>query len=200
MYRCGTVAGKYMVLKRRRRHPIPDSPSRYRGHRGWITLATPNKPQQRGRLMLEEKFTPPSGAFTRSVPIRFSHCDPAGIVYFPHYFDMFNGVIEDWYKDELKHDYAALVMGERFGFPFVHIECDFKIPSLMGDVIELTLLADRIGRSSLGIVIVCHRDGLLRLRARMVTAMMSLETRKPVPLPAPLRAAIEAYRARTAGG
>ena len=78
------------------------------------------------------------GAFTRSVPIRFSHCDPAGIVYFPHYFDMFNGVIEDWYKDELKHDYAALVMGERFGFPFVHIECDFKIPSLMGDVIELT--------------------------------------------------------------
>ena len=110
--------------------------------------------------MLEEKFTPPSGAFTRSVPIRFSHCDPAGIVYFPHYFDMFNGVIEDWYKDELKHDYAALVMGERFGFPFVHIECDFKIPSLMGDVIELTLLVDRIGRSSLGIVIVCHRDGL----------------------------------------
>ncbi|MGB6730738.1 MAG: acyl-CoA thioesterase, partial [Xanthobacteraceae bacterium] len=110
--------------------------------------------------MLEEKFTPPAGAFTRSVPIRFSHCDPAGIVYFPHYFDMFNGVIEDWYKDELHHDYAALVMEERFGFPFVHIECDFKIPSLMGEVIELTLLVDRIGRSSLGIVIVCHGDGL----------------------------------------
>jgi acyl-CoA thioesterase FadM len=112
--------------------------------------------------MREEKFTPPDGAFTRSVPIRFSHCDPAGIVYFPHYFDMFNGVIEDWYKDELKHDYAALVMGERFGFPFVHIECDFKIPSLMGEVIELTLLVDRIGRSSLGIVVVCHRDDVAR--------------------------------------
>ena len=69
----------------------------------------------------------------------------------------------------------------------------------MGDVIELTLLVDRIGRSSLGIVVVCHRDGLERLRARMVTAMMSLETRKPLPLPPPLRAAIEAYRARTAG-
>ncbi|MFY9694821.1 MAG: thioesterase family protein [Xanthobacteraceae bacterium] len=150
--------------------------------------------------MLEEKFTPPAGAFTRSVPIRFSHCDPAGIVYFPHYFDMFNGVIEDWYKDELHHDYAALVMEERFGFPFVHIECDFKIPSLMGEVIELTLLVDRIGRSSLGIVIVCHGDGLERLRARMVTAMMSLETKKPVPLPQDLRAAIEAYRAKTCKG
>jgi len=148
--------------------------------------------------MLEETFTPPAGAFTRSVPIRFSHCDAAGIVYFPHYFDMFNGLIEDWYKDELHHDYAALVMGSRYGFPFVRIECDFKIPSMMGEVIDLTLLVERIGRSSLGIVIVCHRDGLLRLRAHMVTAMMSLETRKPVPMPDDLRGAIEAYRQKTA--
>ncbi len=148
--------------------------------------------------MLEEKFTPPTGAFTRSVPVRFSHCDAAGIVYFRHYFDMFNGVIEDWYKDELGHDYAALIMQGRFGFPFVRIESDFKIPSMMGEVIDLTLLIDRIGRSSLGIVIVCHRDGLERLRARMVTAMMSLETRKPVGMPPPLRQAIEDYEKRTA--
>ena len=69
----------------------------------------------------------------------------------------------------------------------------------MGDVIDLTLLVDRIGRSSLGIAIVCHLDGLERLRARMVTAMMSLETRKPVPLLPPLREKLEAYRAKTAG-
>jgi 4-hydroxybenzoyl-CoA thioesterase len=106
--------------------------------------------------MPEDRFTPPARAFTRSETIRFSHCDAAGIVYFPHYFDMFNGVIEDWYKAELKHDYAELVMGSRFGFPFVHIECDFKIPSMMGEVIDLTLLVERIGRSSLAIAIVCH--------------------------------------------
>ncbi len=149
--------------------------------------------------MSEEAFAAPAGAFTRSVTIRFSHCDAAGIVYFPHYFDMFNGVIEDWYKAELKHDYAELVMGRRFGFPFVHIECDFKIPSMMGEVIDLTLLVEGIGRSSLSIAIVCHREGLLRLRARMVTEVMSLETRKPVPMPDELRDAIEAYRQKTAG-
>jgi len=147
--------------------------------------------------MPEDKFVPPAGAFTRSVPIRFSHCDAAGIVYFPHYFDMFNGLIEDWYKDELGYDYATLIMGSRVGFPFVHIECDFKIPSKMGEVIDLTLLVARVGRSSLSIAIFCHRDGLIRLRARMITAMMSLETRQPVPLPQDLRAAIEAYQART---
>jgi acyl-CoA thioesterase FadM len=50
--------------------------------------------------MKEDRFIPPEGAFTRTVPIRFSHCDPAGIVYFPHYFDMFNGLIEDWYTEQ----------------------------------------------------------------------------------------------------
>jgi 4-hydroxybenzoyl-CoA thioesterase len=147
--------------------------------------------------MHEDRFAPPPRAFTRSVPIRFSHCDAAGIVYFPHYFDMFNGVIEDWYTQELGHDYAELIMAGRYGFPFVHIECDFRIPSRMGEVIDLTLLVERIGRSSLSIAIVCHRDGIERLRARMVTAMMSLETRQPEPIPPPLREAIEEYRRRT---
>ena len=101
--------------------------------------------------MLQEKFVPPAGAFTRSVTIRFSHCDPAGIVYFPHYFDMFNGVIEDWYTYELGCNYAELITGSRFGFPFVHLDCDFKIPSRMGDIIDMTLLVEKIGRSSLGI-------------------------------------------------
>lgn len=150
--------------------------------------------------MLQDRFVPPRGAFTRSVPIRFSHCDPAGIVYFPHYFDMFNGLIEDWYGQELGFDYAELITGDRYGFPIVHLECDFKIPSRIGEVIELTLLVERIGRSSLAIAIVCHRDNIERLRARMVTAMMSLETKKAVPMPDALRTAIESYQRRTASG
>lgn len=148
--------------------------------------------------MSQDQFVPLSGAFTRSVVIRFSHCDPAGIVYFPHYFDMFNGLIEDWYG-ELGVDYAELIMGSKLGFPFVHIECDFKIPSRMGECLDLTLLVQHVGRSSLGLVIVGHLDGVERLRARMVTAMMALDTRKSVPLPNTLRAQIEAYQRRTTG-
>ena len=64
--------------------------------------------------MQQDPFTPPKAAFTRSVPIRFSHCDPAGIVYFPHYFNMFNGLIEDWYTEELGYNYAEIIMGSQF--------------------------------------------------------------------------------------
>jgi 4-hydroxybenzoyl-CoA thioesterase len=147
--------------------------------------------------MNENHFLPPQGAFTRTVPIRFSHCDPAGIVYFPHYFDMFNGLIEDWYTVHLGVDYAKLILNDRHGFPFVHIETDFKVPSRMGENLDLTLLLTRIGRSSLSTVIVGHLAGVERLRARLVTAMMSLETQQSVELPHELRTKFEAYLART---
>jgi 4-hydroxybenzoyl-CoA thioesterase len=147
--------------------------------------------------MNESRFVAPPGAFTRPVQIRFSHCDPAGIVYFPHYFNMFNGLIEDWYTEELKVDYADLILHDQHGFPFVHVETDFKIPSRMGETIDLTLLIEKIGRSSLTLLIVGHHEGIERLRARTVTAMMSLSTKQSVELPATLRAAFEAYASKT---
>jgi 4-hydroxybenzoyl-CoA thioesterase len=143
--------------------------------------------------MTEKRFVPPQGAFTRTVPIRFSHCDPAGIVYFPNYFDMFNGLIEDWYTEQLDVDYSELILNERHGFPFVHIETDFKIPSRMGDHLDLTLLLTRVGHSSLSTVIVGHLDGTERLRARLTTVMTSLESRKAIELPPALRRKFEAY-------
>jgi 4-hydroxybenzoyl-CoA thioesterase len=150
-----------------------------------------------GILVKADQFVPPQGAFTRTVPIRFSHCDPAGIVYFPHYFDMFNGLIEDWYTEQLGVDYSKLILDDRHGFPFVHIETDFKIPSRMGEHLDLTLLLMKIGQSSLSVVIVGHLGGIERLRARLVTAMMSLETQQKVELPNILRNKFEAYLKQT---
>ena len=145
----------------------------------------------------EDRFVPPAGAFTRTVPIRFSHCDPAGIVYFPHYFDMFNGLVEDWYTEQLGVNYANLILADQHGFPYVHIETDFKLPSRMGERLDLTLLLKRVGRSSLSVVIVGHVGGIERLRACLVTAMTSLETHQSVELPRALREKFETYMKRT---
>jgi len=147
--------------------------------------------------MKVDQFISPQGAFTRTVRIRFSHCDPAGIVYFPHYFDMFNGLIEDWYTEQLGVDYSKLILNDRHGFPFVHIETDFKIPSRMGERLDLTLLLTKVGMSSLSIVIVGHLGGIERLRARLVTAMVSLETQQKVELPDVLRDKFEKYMNNT---
>ena len=35
--------------------------------------------------------------FERPVHIRFSHCDPAGIVFHPQYYYILNALMEDFY-------------------------------------------------------------------------------------------------------
>jgi 4-hydroxybenzoyl-CoA thioesterase len=63
----------------------------------------------------------------------------------------------------------------------------------MGEHLDLTLLLTHIGRSSLSVVIVGHVGGVERLRARLVTAMTSLETQRSVELPQVLRQKFETY-------
>ena len=140
-------------------------------------------------------FTPPAGAFTARLPVRFSHCDAAGIVYFPNYFDFVHACLEDWYQAVLGFGFRDLV-GSGHGAPIVHAECDFRLPSRMGDVLELTLLVERVGGASVSYRVIGHADGLERFDARIVTAYLALATGKAVPIPAEVRARIEAYRDR----
>jgi 4-hydroxybenzoyl-CoA thioesterase len=133
-------------------------------------------------------------AFSIDMPIRFSHSDPAGIVYYPNYFDMFNAVIEDWFNTNLRIDYAAQILRDRIGLPTVHAECDFFVPSRMGERLTYTLLVREIGRSSLKLEIVGHVGAQERLRARLVLVVISLETNRSIPIPAQLRERLAAYQ------
>ena len=137
----------------------------------------------------------PAGAFTVTRPIRFSHSDPAGIVYYPNYFDMFNGLVEDWFEHELGTRVNDL-LEQRLAMPIVHAESDFKVPSRFGDKLNLSLLVERVGRSSLAYRIVGHVAGEIRLTARIVTAMISLDTGRAVPIPDALRERFEAYHSK----
>ena len=43
------------------------------------------------------KDTPEAAQVYRSeILVRFGDCDPAGIVYYPRYMEMFNSLVEDW--------------------------------------------------------------------------------------------------------
>lgn len=141
----------------------------------------------------------PRGAFRARVPIRFSHTDPAGIVYFPNYFDMFNALVEDWVNMALGLDYAELILAHRRGLPVVHAECDFLRPSRMGETLTLGVVVERLGRTSIAIRIIGEHEGgeepEARLVGRLVLVSMSLDTHRAIPVPDDLRAAIETYEA-----
>ena len=56
-------------------------------------------------------------AFTTQRKVRFQHCDPAGIVFYPRYFEMINSVVEDWFEEVLQHDFNKLHVESGTGVP-----------------------------------------------------------------------------------
>lgn len=133
-------------------------------------------------------------AFYSDKLVRFSHCDPAGIVFYPHYFVMFNGLVEDWFNEGLGLDYAVYITGHRLGFPIVSLACEFVAPSKIGEVITLGLRVEKLGRSSFTLGIDCRHEDEKRLAARIVLVAMDLNRQKAVAIPDDLRALFVDFR------
>ena len=119
--------------------------------------------------------------------IRFHHCDPAGIVFYPQYFVLFHELLEDWFNRGLAVDYAGFVSRERRGLPTVHIDCDFRIPSKIGETVEMHLAVTRIGNTSLTLDVSVYGDGVLRVSAHQVLVLISLDDGSTLSIPADLR-------------
>jgi 4-hydroxybenzoyl-CoA thioesterase len=126
--------------------------------------------------------------------VRFSHCDPAGIVFYPQYFIMFNGLVEDWFNQGLGVNYARYITQHRIGFPTVSLSCDFVAPSKIGEMITLGLKLEHQGRSSLKLAVDCAHQGDVRLRASMVLVTMSLDEGRALPTPEDLRTLMSGFR------
>ena len=133
--------------------------------------------------------------FVTPVPIRFAHCDPAGIIFFPQYLVLFNALVEDWFNQALHHPYAQMIGRERTGLPIVHLECDFRAITRMGETVDLGLRVVKLGSKSLTLAVDCTgADGQLRVAATKVLVFTSLETHQALSVPAPIRAAIERWQ------
>jgi len=130
--------------------------------------------------------------FERIEPIRFAHCDPAGIVFFPQYLVLFNGLVEDWVTHGLGIRHAELIGPRRVGLPTVSLQCEFVAPGHHGDELSFRLAVREIGRSALHLTSGAYGpDGQARVRIEQVLVITSLETHRPIPMPDDLRSAME---------
>lgn len=91
--------------------------------------------------------------FARDFQIEWGHCDPAGIVFHPRYFDFLDwncvlligkaaGMPEAQLRKEI--DYR--------GIPIVSMSCDFKFPLTHGQVVQIETQIVKVGRSSFELV------------------------------------------------
>jgi len=132
--------------------------------------------------------------FERELRIRFAHCDPAGIVFFPQYLVMINNLVEDWVTECLGVPYAELLGRRRTGMPTVSLQCEFTAISRMGEDVMLGLSVAKLGGKSLALDIGCRCSDEQRMTVRQVLVFTSLDTHRAVDVPADLRAAIDAFQ------
>ncbi len=125
--------------------------------------------------------------------IRFSHCDPAGIVYFVNFFDMISGCVEDWFRDAVGLPFNEMHIVRRLGFPIVNTGCEFFRPCHLGDTLVLELAIGRLGRSSIEFHVRGRVGGEEKLRARHKVALMDLDTQRALAIPDDLRAKMAEY-------
>lgn len=129
--------------------------------------------------------------FERLVKIRFAHCDPAGIVFFPQYLTLTNALVEDWFNDGLGIDYAAMIGIRRIGLPIVKLECEFVRPSRMGESLSMRLSLDALGRRSICLGIDALRDDGVCFHSKQVLVTTSLDSHKSIDIPNDIRVALE---------
>jgi len=98
--------------------------------------------------------------------VLFRHCDPAGIVFFPHYFEMMNDCVEAFFDREL--DWPFEVLLRNAGIPTARITTRFTAPSRHGEHLNLGLRITRVGRRSLTYRMTAHCAAELRFETDAV--------------------------------
>jgi 4-hydroxybenzoyl-CoA thioesterase len=100
--------------------------------------------------------------------VRFGECDPAGVVYYPVFFDWFHQSMEEWFEKGLGHKYSDVIT--EYGFPAVHTEATYHKAIPMGMTLRIHLRVSTLGRSSMGLAFrivdeteICLAEGKVRV-------------------------------------
>jgi 4-hydroxybenzoyl-CoA thioesterase len=131
--------------------------------------------------------------YLRQIAIEFNHCDPAGIVFYPRYFEMINSVIENFFREVLLYPFRRITLEEGAGVPTVHIETDFRAPSRLGDVVGFSLQIEKIGGASVTFDIRAAVADEARLQAKMTLVWMAPNGRA-APWPEEIRSRMLAFK------
>lgn len=131
--------------------------------------------------------------YTRLIPIEFNHCDPAGIVFYPRYFEMTNSVVENFFADVAGRSFAQMSFAAPAnGVPTVRIEAEFKAPSRLGDKVLFSLRITQLGSRSVTFDLEAAAEGQVRMRAAIT--LVWADGMRSAPWPADVRARMDAYK------
>jgi len=137
----------------------------------------------------------------RTVRIEWGDCDPAGIVFYPRYFAMFNHSTELLIERAL--GMKKVTLNQRYGlggYPAVATQARFMLPTRYGDDVEIESAFTKIGRSSFSIQHRLSLDGALAVEGNETRVWAVMDTSRPAglraePMPAGMAARFSATAA-----
>ena len=118
--------------------------------------------------------------FSVTQKILFKHCDPAGIVFYPRYFEMINDAVEAYFTEVLHLPFEEL--HKTHGVPTVRISNEFRAASRHGDVLTITVEPVRLGGSSLDMTVSATCKKEVRFEAHL-TLVYVTSAMRPVRWP-----------------
>jgi 4-hydroxybenzoyl-CoA thioesterase len=133
--------------------------------------------------------------FAHEVHVQTADCDPAGIVFYPQFLVMTDGTKDQWFARGLGHSRLELLSRRRLNVEPEDVSCEFSLPVRMGEALKFELSVLEIDDPSVRIRVVGRRHTVEHLSITQTFAFVSLDTRRPVPIPEDLRPRIEEYLA-----
>jgi len=130
--------------------------------------------------------------WTCSKPLPFSHCDPAGIAYYPKLFELLDIAIEAWTADVIGVPRHIMHRDLARGMPTVTMAARFSAVCFHGDILELALIVTKVGGSSVDLTIAVTSANEPRFEVNYRQVLVDQTTRRAVRWPDDWRVRLEA--------
>ena len=120
--------------------------------------------------------------FRYETRIRFVDTDASGRIHYTSLFKFFEAA-----ETELFRTFDISYTKGTFNFPWVHAECDIRLPLMHDDLIEIEVCLTQLGTSSLRFDFKTWKEGHVAATGSVVMVCMDRETQRAISIPDELR-------------
>jgi 4-hydroxybenzoyl-CoA thioesterase len=123
--------------------------------------------------------------FRCQIPVRFGDVDYAKIVYYPRFLHFCHVAMEEMFAAVIGLRYHEAIVREKIGYPTVKVEADFQKPVGFGETIEMTVVTEKVGTSSVSFRYEGRRssDDVLAFVIRNTAVAVDMDAFKSRPIP-----------------
>ncbi len=134
---------------------------------------------------MKKAATPVCMPFTSTRRIDFPMVDIAGIVYYPHYWDLAHRFFEESWETTCDMHYHDVLQKKKVALPLVHSEAKFHHPLEYGDTACCEITVIKIGTTSITWrYVIENQHGTLcwsAIQTTVCTSMDAVTEKEPIP-------------------